>query len=146
MDWDITYYLYSELELEFFSRVKFSNDCWLWQGAKNSNGYGILSWHSKPIKAHRWSYEYFKDPYKFRQNMRIKCTRGDLAPEVNAYGDISMCFYMPPIGNIRKDNIKDIWYGEEMKKIRERINHCDLDCDLAVNCFYKIENITDYIE
>ena len=88
---------------------------------------------------------YFKDPYRFRQNMKIKCTRGDLAPEVNAYGDISMCFYMQPLGNIRKDNIRDIWFGEEMKKVREQINHCSLDCDLAVNCFYKIENITDYI-
>jgi len=77
--------------------------------------------------------------------MRIKCTRGDLAPEVNAYGDISMCFFMPPLGNIRKDSIRDVWQSEKMKEARNQINTCTLDCDLAVNCFYKIENITDYI-
>jgi len=88
---------------------------------------------------------YFKDPFRFRQNMRIKCTRGDLAPEVNAHGDISMCFYMKPLGNIRTHNIRDIWYSDELKKMRNEINCCNLECALAVNCFYKIENITDYV-
>ncbi len=89
--------------------------------------------------------EYFRDPFHFRQNMRIKCPRGDLAPEVNAYGDISMCFFMPPLGNIRKDSIRDIWYSDKMKEVRHAINTCNLDCDTAINCFYKIENITDYV-
>ena len=29
--------------------------------------------------------------------------------------------------------------------IADEINKCQKDCDIAVNCFYKIENITDYI-
>ncbi len=89
--------------------------------------------------------EYFRDPFYFVHNMKIKCPRGDLALEVNSVGDISICFKMPPLGNVRKDNIKDIWYGDAMKKARYAINHCKEECDVVVNCFYKIENISDYI-
>lgn len=88
---------------------------------------------------------YFKDPYRFIHAQRIKCPRGDLAPEVNAYGDINMCFCMPPVGNIRENKFSQVWFSAEMKKAQEEINHCRKDCDLAVNCFYKIENITDYV-
>jgi MoaA/NifB/PqqE/SkfB family radical SAM enzyme len=90
--------------------------------------------------------EYFRDPYHFVQNMKIKCPRGDLALEVNAVGDIAMCFDMPPLGNIRKDNIRDIWFSDKMTNARHAINTCKKDCDVVVNCFYKIENITDFVD
>lgn len=98
-----------------------------------------------PVKQIDVLKEYFVAPYRFRQNLKIKCTRGDLAPEINAFGDISMCFYMPPLGNIRTHSIKKLWTSDEMKEVRHKINNCNLECDLAVNCFYKIENIEDYI-
>ena len=88
---------------------------------------------------------YFADPYRFRHNLGIKCTRGDLALEVNAYGDVAMCFFMPPIGNIRKTSVRDLWFSEDLVNARKAINKCDKECDLTVNCFYKIENITDVI-
>jgi MoaA/NifB/PqqE/SkfB family radical SAM enzyme len=90
--------------------------------------------------------EYFRDPYHFVQNMKIKCPRGDLALEVNSVGDLALCFDMPPIGNIRKDNIKDIWFSDKLTKARHAINTCKKECDVVVNCFYKIENITDYVD
>ena len=42
----------------FWSKVKIagSNDCWEWQGAKTSSGYGNLSWHGVHAQAHRVSY------------------------------------------------------------------------------------------
>jgi len=88
--------------------------------------------------------EYFRNPYRFIHDSRVKCPRGDLAPEVNAYGDINMCFYMPPIANIREKKFSEVWFSREMEKARAEINSCKKDCDIAVNCFYKIENITDY--
>lgn len=88
---------------------------------------------------------YFKNPYRFIHDQKVKCPRGDLAPEINAYGDINMCFYMPPIGNIREKKFSEVWFSQEMEKARKEINSCKKDCDIAVNCFYKIENITDYI-
>jgi MoaA/NifB/PqqE/SkfB family radical SAM enzyme len=88
---------------------------------------------------------YFKNPYRFIHEQRIKCPRGDLAPEINAYGDINMCFCLPPIGNIREKKFSEVWLSKDMERARYEINHCKKDCDVAVNCFYKIENITDYV-
>ncbi len=88
---------------------------------------------------------YFRNPYRFIHEQKIKCPRGDLAPEVNAYGDINMCFCMPPIANVREKKFSEVWFSKEMEKARDEINSCKKDCDIAVNCFYKIENITDYV-
>lgn len=89
--------------------------------------------------------EYFKNPYRFIHDSKVKCPRGDLAPEINAYGDINMCFYMPPISNIREKKFSEVWFSKEMERARKEINNCKKDCDIAVNCFYKIENITDFV-
>ena len=89
--------------------------------------------------------EYFKNPYRFIHDQKIKCPRGDLAPEINAYGDVQMCFCMAPLGNIRQKKFSQIWNSEVIKQARKEINSCKKDCDTVVNCFYKIENITEYI-
>lgn len=90
--------------------------------------------------------EYFRNPYRFIHDSKVKCPRGDLAPEINAYGDINMCFYMGPIANIREKKFSEVWFSEQMDRVREEINNCKKDCDIVVNCFYKIENITDGVE
>ena len=104
-------------------------------------GYKICNPHEQ-LRLIKW---YFKNPYRFIHDQRIRCPRGDLAPEINAYGDINMCFCMPPVGNIRQKKFSEVWFSSEMKKAREEINSCSKDCDIVVNCFYKIENITDYV-
>jgi len=42
----------------FWSKVaqKSKTDCWEWQGAKTSSGYGNLSWHGLHVQAHRVAY------------------------------------------------------------------------------------------
>jgi len=42
--------------------VKHSWGCWIWQGYRNSGGYGSFSVKSKNIFAHRFSYIAFKGP------------------------------------------------------------------------------------
>lgn len=46
----------------FFSYVKYSDNCWEWQGGKSA-GYGVfrLSNPRRSVKAHRYSYEFFKE-------------------------------------------------------------------------------------
>ncbi|MBU0504344.1 MAG: radical SAM protein [Candidatus Omnitrophota bacterium] len=88
---------------------------------------------------------YFTNPYRFIHDQKVKCPRGDLAPEVNAYGDINICFFMEPIGNIREKKFSEVWFSEKMKQAQYQINTCKKDCDIAVNCFYKIENIIDHV-
>ncbi len=38
------------------------DDCWLWTGRKNREGYGILSEYGRNIRAHRFSYELHNGP------------------------------------------------------------------------------------
>ena len=42
----------------FISKVK-KEDCWLWLGVKDKDGYGTFVLRRKPRRAHRVSYEYF---------------------------------------------------------------------------------------
>jgi hypothetical protein len=47
----------------FLDRIEKTNSCWLWKGTKNSYGYGIfLLPGEKPVRAHRYSYEFHKGP------------------------------------------------------------------------------------
>ena len=89
--------------------------------------------------------EYFRNPYRFIHDNRIKCPRGELAPEINAYGDINMCFAAGPIGNIKNQKFSKTWFSNEMKQAQQQINNCQKDCDTVVNCFYKIENISNIV-
>lgn len=109
--------------------------------ALKEKGYKICN----PPEQLRLVKKYFRNPYRFIHDSKIKCPRGDLAPEINAYGDINMCFCMSPISNIREKKFSEVWFSKEMEKAREEINSCKKDCDIAVNCFYKIENITDCV-
>lgn len=43
----------------FLSRVKKTDDCWLWMGRVNEKGYGVMPIARKNFSAHRLSYEYF---------------------------------------------------------------------------------------
>lgn len=45
----------------FWSKVRFTDTCWLWRGAKTSRGYGNFMLRKKPgrwVKAHRFSYAF----------------------------------------------------------------------------------------
>lgn len=53
----------AEFFRRFFSKVVISaqkDACWLWDGAKNSSGYGHMILNRKHMLAHRLSYLYFK--------------------------------------------------------------------------------------
>ena len=47
----------------FLGRIEKTDTCWLWRGTKNGYGYGIfLMPGERPVRAHRYSYEFFKGP------------------------------------------------------------------------------------
>lgn len=50
-------------EMRFWGRIKKGPDCWLWQGAVNTTGYGMASWEGrKNIVAHRLAYKLLRGP------------------------------------------------------------------------------------
>jgi MoaA/NifB/PqqE/SkfB family radical SAM enzyme len=78
---------------------------------------------------------YFTDPTK--RARKAACYLGDYVVNVNPQGDISLCCFMPPIGNIKKDDITTLWYSELAKQKRVQMHCCDVNCNNMVNCFFK---------
>jgi hypothetical protein len=65
----------------FEKRIDKSGDCWLWMGTKNDYGYGIfLLPGEKPVRAHRYAYEFFVGPIPEGMIIRHTC---DNPPCVN---------------------------------------------------------------
>lgn len=96
-----------------------------------------------PVSQLRLFKGYFQNPYGFIKTAAARkgnCPRGDAALEITPTGEVSLCFYMGFIGNVRRDNIKDLWHSPEVFEIRNAINTCQRECDLAVNCPYDVED------
>jgi MoaA/NifB/PqqE/SkfB family radical SAM enzyme len=43
-------------------------------------------------------------------------------------GDVEVCWYYQPIGNVRLNSAREIWYGEEARKRRKETSECDSLC------------------
>ena len=48
-----------DIEESFWDRVEKTDNCWIWLGAKNPSGYGIITIKRKNVYAHRYSYELY---------------------------------------------------------------------------------------
>jgi len=77
---------------------------------------------------------YFANPKRFVN--RAKCVIGGAAISVNTYGFIQLCFFMDFIGNIRKDDIRKLWYSQDAELVRKKVNQCKANCHLLLNCCY----------
>lgn len=47
---------------------------------------------------------------------------------IKPQGEVEVCWFFPPIGNIREQSAKDIWYGEKAATIRRQTVECDRLC------------------
>jgi MoaA/NifB/PqqE/SkfB family radical SAM enzyme len=47
---------------------------------------------------------------------------------IRTNGDVEVCFYYPPIGNIKEQSARDIWYGKKAEEIRRQTVECDRLC------------------
>ncbi len=47
---------------------------------------------------------------------------------IRTNGDIEVCFFYPPIGNIKENSAREIWYGPKAQEIRRQTVECDRLC------------------
>ena len=87
---------------------------------------------------------YFNNPQKFVN--KAKCIVGGRAISVNAYGFMQLCLFKDFIGNIRKDDIRQIWYSQDADLIREKVDDCKTNCHLLLNCCYIEDDPSLYTE
>jgi hypothetical protein len=96
-----------------------------------NDGYPI---HNFPLQIEIFK-TYFENPAK--RARKAACYLGDYVININPIGDISLCCFMGPIGNIRKDDIGKLWYSELAIQKRAKMHDCDINCNNMVNCFFK---------
>lgn len=49
-------------EERFWSKVEFTESCWLWLASRNRSGYGQFNASGRSVLAHRWAYEQLVGP------------------------------------------------------------------------------------
>ncbi len=76
---------------------------------------------------------YFREPDALH-NGKV-CTQGDYVIYVRPDGDVLLCGSLLPIGNIKRDNIADLWHSEKASARRKQIYACTESCLNVINCF-----------
>ncbi len=77
---------------------------------------------------------YYQSPERFVKT--TKCNM-DSALHISSCGDIFLCYRWPLLGNIKTDDVADIWYSKEAAKVRHDIARCKNNCHFLLNCFLK---------
>jgi len=75
---------------------------------------------------------YYEDP---ERHANYKCLVGDNNFAINEYGKVLICFFMEAVGNITREDPKDIWGSKKANLVRHKILKCNQNCDL-LNCNY----------
>ncbi|MDO8602996.1 MAG: radical SAM protein [Candidatus Omnitrophota bacterium] len=78
---------------------------------------------------------YFKNPFDFIKVNR--CNVSEQALNINALGDVYLCFFMEKLGNIKEHNVAQLWNSDKAQKIRAQMRSCRNNCELVVNCYYE---------
>jgi len=62
-----------------------------------------------------------------------RCSIGWKVLNINHVGDVRLCHDMPPIGNLNRQSLMEIWTSPRAMRMRELIAHCHEGCYL-LNC------------
>ncbi|MFC1667745.1 radical SAM protein, partial [Candidatus Omnitrophota bacterium] len=81
--------------------------------------------------------KYYKNVKSFSRAHH--CNFGDYIFNVNAMGLVHLCCFMKPIGSIKKEDIKELWFSEGAKKTRNAMHNCQKSCNNIINCYFQEE-------
>lgn len=80
---------------------------------------------------------YFDNPEKFIKTRR--CNVAQRAVNVNAAGDLYICFFKESLGKIRDPGILGMLTSEKAERIKAGMEACKNNCELVINCYYEEE-------
>lgn len=95
------------------------------------SGYKVIN----PIPQLAVYKKYYTEPESFSR--ASACNFGDYIFNVNVLGLVHLCCFMPPIGSIKNNTIKDIWCSERARQTRESMYNCQKNCNNIVNCYFQ---------
>lgn len=87
-----------------------------------------------PIMNTEWDLKILSYHFKGEKpdNLARVCTVSLRNFFIQPNGDVQFCHDWPPIGNLRHQSAKEIWYGDHAEKLRQDSIHCEKQC--LVNC------------
>ena len=77
---------------------------------------------------------YFRYPDRF---VKKGACNMDKAVHVSSIGDIFICYHWARLGNIKRDDLVQVWYSNEADKVREDILRCQDNCHFLLNCYFE---------
>ncbi len=84
--------------------------------------------------------KYFKNP---KLNHREHCNIGYYNLILDKTGDVKLCDHYPPLGSIKDNSIKKLWYSKSAQEQRKRMQNCPVRCP-PLTCYLK-PNLVDFI-
>lgn len=95
------------------------------------DGYPIAN----PILQFELFRAYFNNPHKRKEE--VKCRLGDYVLSINPKGEVRLCSFMHPIGNIKELPLISMLDSEVVNGYRQTMRDCDKVCNTIVNCFFQ---------
>lgn len=77
---------------------------------------------------------YLRYPSRFVK--KSKCNL-DRAIHISSIGDIYICYRWALLGNIKADDLGEIWYSEAADEVRKNIETCADNCHFLLNCYFE---------
>jgi len=84
-----------------------------------------------PPEALELQARFFADPH---DRLPGRCRVADFGFCLDPRGDLSLCGFFPPAGNIARTSLADLLRGEAYARIREDMRSCRRGCHRHVNC------------
>lgn len=80
---------------------------------------------------------YFRNPMNYFKQTGCHIYKRVL--NVSSNGQISICFYMDPVGNIKQGELdmRKLWNSSLACRVRDDIKNCTKNCHLRVNCYFE---------
>jgi MoaA/NifB/PqqE/SkfB family radical SAM enzyme len=78
-----------------------------------------------PVEQFEGMKTYFADPTLLQT---VNCMVGITNLSLTADGNVHTCFKMPPLGNVRKMSVRDMWDSQETRELRKKIRGCTIHC------------------
>ena len=79
---------------------------------------------------------YFIEPRDFLKQIKCKVLDSGFFA-ISPNGDVNLCPFMEPIGNIKNGRLEKLWYSEKAEEIRNKMLLCKKGCHHLVNCWYE---------
>ncbi|MDD4939450.1 MAG: radical SAM protein [Candidatus Omnitrophica bacterium] len=91
---------------------------------------------SNPVSQLETFREYFTQQKSFLEKIKCRVLESGFF-SISPNGDVNLCPFMDPIGNIKEAGIKQLWESGRAEEIRGRMLSCRNACHHLVNCWYE---------